>query len=554
MKRFNWLNIIIIIGLFLGGCLWIAVSQTPKMKKNAQNRCHVMLFDVSGSMKERYRSPIKDWLIKNLLQSPNVFSPDDYVVVREFNNQGNQVYSKIDKQRKYAGKLNIPEILNQVPVEVTKYDTNIQLAIKQAINDIKGIPLNGEVLIWMLTDNVQDDGGKKDIDSFYKTVNSETNIRAAYVYPLVSENGKEVLGDAMVLYLFKYAQNTSSNEDFEGVAKVVEEKIGNSAVTWFPRGITFSPSNIIINGESTVLVEDKLILPSLPEGESPDYNITFQVSSKLRGIEIVTLKIRKAIIKSIQVPAEGVQASGDLATWSVDPPVTIAGLRPGQTSSGSYTTTIRAPDLAFHASNFWVGLVTDESEPVTAILEYEPDSKNVQTRLTTKLDNKLKQARNLQSINDFAGGGDIQKKPITVSLAFRIRYNNLWRRVIVAGLTLVLLAAGFFAFSLMAGSRHYELCESGALSGRHLSLPLFGSMPILSRGEMIARINSRFGRVSVTGVAGYVIIWHATHSAFASKSFVVKRLQDNAQISYELRLVVKGKNRIVHNRDDDLYG
>ena len=65
-------------------------------------KCHVLLLDVSGSMKRHYENNLRGWLVEKLLTSA-AFSPSDRVIVRAFNDQGSTAFDANDPLRKYNG-------------------------------------------------------------------------------------------------------------------------------------------------------------------------------------------------------------------------------------------------------------------------------------------------------------------------------------------------------------------------------------------------------------------------------------------------------------------
>jgi hypothetical protein len=274
----------------------------------------------------------------------------------------------------------------------------------------------------------------------------------------------------------------------------------------------------------------------------------------LRGIEIIKADIKKAIVVKLKIPSE-VEANGDLNGWSVlVTPDKITGLKPQQVSTVSYTATLQAPGLTFSASSFWDGLVESESTPINGVLVFEPDPKTVETKLTQNLENKVKKTRNLEPINKFVKSGDTQKRTVEIPLTFRIAYNTFWRRAVAGLAALLLLGITAFAVSLISGKSHYELLESGELSGRHLSLPLMGSSPLLQKGVVVARIRNRFGRISVISVPGYAIMRQDAPSVPGENRFVIKNLEDSSQTQYVLRRLVSGKKVTVSKPDDNLFG
>ncbi|HEY7546391.1 MAG TPA: hypothetical protein VID27_15995, partial [Blastocatellia bacterium] len=291
-----------------------AISIAPAISPAQQpgGRSHILLLDVSGSMRARYANNLRDWLMGNLLSS-SAFSSSDRVIVRWFNDQGATAFQPNDPLRKYDGKYDRQQILAAVPQQVTPYDTDIPKAFEQALADIRGLPLANEVMIWLITDNVQDTGAGAIIDPLYQKIVGEKNIRAAYIFPLLKENGKPIAAGqtAMVMYLLHYSPQASAL-NVNSIADDAGRKITNDPVTWFPfeEQIHLDQSNITVNGQAAQFVDGKLMLPALAEGRQPQFAIRFKLRSQLRGQEITSGKITRPAALIERLPAE-VETEGD---------------------------------------------------------------------------------------------------------------------------------------------------------------------------------------------------------------------------------------------------
>src|SRR5215213_9096330 len=217
------LTIQIIIGLLL-----VAGIQSVASGQSSGGKCHVLLLDVSGSMKNRYGRDLKSWLIQPLLASSG-FNPKDRVLERWFDHRGNTEFSADDNQRRYFNNMDAQAVLNQVPTaqDAMGLDTDLSEAINLALADIKNLQIQGDVLIWMLTDNVQDVRGRGDANELYQNIKDNENFRAAYLFPLVKEkDGRPPEESAMILYLLAYSSNPSAFK-LDNIAESASKNINN---------------------------------------------------------------------------------------------------------------------------------------------------------------------------------------------------------------------------------------------------------------------------------------------------------------------------------------
>lgn len=536
---------VLIVKFFI---LWLlaAAAQLCALGQSSGGKCHVLLLDVSGSMKDRYNGDLKSWLIEPLLAS-NGFNPNDRVLVRWFDKRGNTNFTADDQQRWDFRKWEAKDVLDKVPVSAPGLQTDLLEAIKLAYADIENLQIQGDVLIWMLTDNQQDAGGKEDPTEFYKYIISEEKFRAAYLFPLVKEKDGQEPERAMVLYLMHYSQKPSSFK-LDSIAESASKKIHNQPVTWFPleTGISINPSNIVVNDEPAMIVDNKLKLPVVAEGVTPDFTIHFPFTSRLhaRKLEGSLIKNQKASLDSLPSTLE---TQGDASSWHVDISPKTLTIEPYKNSEVIYTTTIGGNDLTLHPASFWDALWNPLSEPVDIKFQYTlEDEKPV-------IDSQeLSQVRDLDKIAAHLRPSQKNIRPGQVLMSFQVQYNTLWRRVLVGLLVVFALALAGGAMFALASKSHYAL--SSPFGEQVLPLPLMGRSYITINGDRAAVIRKRFGKMSIAPLGTYLLSGAVTPQVLeenAENNFTLDNQMDARHYAYSLRRLVRQKN--VPIKDDDSW-
>ena len=185
---------------------------------------HVFLFDVSGSMREELRNPQTLGFVRDvLLTDPRVILPSEKVIVRAFHAGGGPVgYRPNDPMRLWPSGALAPigdgqqraafasrVLSGLVP---TGPWTNLPWGLQSAMADWSALAPGGAGVIWLLTDNWQDEGGDgtSGIQDFYSILASDDAIRSVHLIPLLrSSSGAE---GNLVLYIISLA--ASSVPDF----------------------------------------------------------------------------------------------------------------------------------------------------------------------------------------------------------------------------------------------------------------------------------------------------------------------------------------------------
>lgn len=506
----------------------ITLAAFGGVAQQAGGKTHVIMLDASGSMKDRYGNNLRGWLIEPLLKS-SAFAPTDRVIVRWFDQRGNTKFDPADPQRKYDGKYDALAILSRVPVyqDARGANTDIPEALDLTLGDINKLPVSGDVLIWLLTDNVQDVGGAGDVGPLYKKIKDDSNFQSAYLFPLTNENGKTPSNGAMVMYLLQYSTKPG-RPNIDRFADDAGRKIGNQPVTWFPieKGIELNQERIKVNGEPATIVDGKIILPAVPEGTTPDFTLEFPFESKLRNLRIAQSRITP-LPPTINIP-NTIEAAGDSASWKVNITPNDLTLEPGKPSANTYRTKL-AGDMTLRPASFWNAVWSTTSEPVETTFEYKLE--DIQTDIDRST---LNQVRNLQDIQNNVRQSQKNVRTIKILMSFQVEYNSLWRRILVGAIALV--AVGLMALSagLFLSKRRYRL--STPFGEETLLLPTIGSNYVTINGDRAAVIKRRFGGLSVAPLGSYMVngMPQAQKLNDSANAFEIANQIDNRHYFYTL--------------------
>lgn len=511
-------------------------------------KTHVLLLDVSRSMQQRYANNLKGWLVEPILRS-SAFAKGDHIILRSFDRRGNTSFNPIDPQRLYDGGYDASGILTRVPNHASGSNTDLPEAMNLALADLQGLGVTGDVLIWLITDNVQAVSGNTNIDPLYRSISGEKNFQAAYLFPLIKENNVTVTptNNAMVLYLLHYSTQ-GSRLKLNGLADEIGSKLHNDPVTWFPieRAIELDAGNIQANGETAPLVDGKLILPNVPEGVPPNFEITFRFKSQLRGREIKQGKLSG--VKGTIATPESVEAEGNLAdalTGFVSPPVLK--LKPNQRSSATYQAHVEAGGLTFHPTGFWQAVWNSESDPIDGQLLLPLDG------VDTEMDSKtVSTVKNLDEIKKIIRQGASAKSAIPLDISFRVSFKSGWRRLTAVFLALAVLGGLAGAGSLFFLKSQYEL--STPQGERVLAFPLFGHSYISISNETAAVITRRLGRLTVAPLGLYTFDGERTQPRALTdidNHFILENKEARRRYEYSIRRLV-AKRPAIAPADDFL--
>ncbi|HXI24484.1 MAG TPA: hypothetical protein VNG71_11525 [Pyrinomonadaceae bacterium] len=514
----------IIRGLLLGAFLMAAIAG------RVEARTQYMLLDVSGSMKPHYANNMNGWLFEPLMRS-GAFSPDDRVIVRWFDHRGNMNFDTHDRQLTYDGRYDAQTILSHMPHSqdaIGKY-TDIPEALELALKDIDQLKVTDEVLIWLVTDNVQDIGNGGTADPLYQRIKDDNDFQSAYIFPLTTENNSKLppTAEAMVLYLLQFSKKPS-RPGLDRIADDVGRKIGNVPVTWFPidKGIDLNEANIKVNDEPSAMVDGKLRLPDVPEGTNPEFTLQFPFQSRLRNLKIAQSKITPQ--RSTMSLPSTLNVQGDVNSWRGSITPTDLTIEPGKRSAVTYTTKLTG-DMTMGPASFWDALWNSTSDPVDVQFGYK--LLDVETRMDLS---GISQVRNLQGIESNVRQSQKNIRSATIPMSFQVRFNSLWRRLVAAAACLALIGLVAGGASLFLLKTRYQL--STPSGEQNLSLPLIGRNYIAIQGDRAAVIRRTFGRLSVSPLGSYLIngTLKSQNLPGTVNSFEVENPVDNSHYSYTL--------------------
>jgi hypothetical protein len=528
--------------------LLIACAAISSAAQQGGGTTHVLLLDISGSMKPRYENNMKGWLIEPLLRSA-AFGPNDRVIVRWFNYRGNASFDRKDPLRRYDGKNDVAQILGNIPgPQSISGNTDLREAVELVLADAKGLPIQGDILIWMITDNVQDVGKQGSVAPLYQRIVGEPNFRAAYIYPLVKENNSALPQgkDAMVMYLLHYSPQGS----FTGMDRLADDasrKIGNEATTWIPfeGRISIDEGSIVVNSEPVRLVDGRLELPAVAEGTPPEFNIQFYIKSQLRGREIKSGKLAnpKAVV---QLP-DTIEVEGDQSAWRATVSPTDLALKSQKKSPVQYTARVTAGELTLHPASFWDAVWGSTSEPIDAMLQLTP------TDVQTKMDvSEFSSVKNLSSIQNILQQSQNNRRPILIPMRFQVEFSTVGRRILVGAVAAFAILGAVGLASIFFIKTPFEL--STPAGEQVLMLPVIGSAYLSDDGARAAVIRKRFGSISVASLGEYTLDGgqRTRRLSPTSDSFVIVNQSLNRADQYHIRRKRRATQDKIDREDDFL--
>jgi len=532
-----------LILVILLGTLMLSLAQSAGAKT------HLILLDDSGSMPRRYANNLRGWLVEPLLKS-SAFAADDRVVLRWFSRRGTINFDPNDGQRKYDGKYDPSAIAGKVPTagDAKGANTDIPEALELALKDIDGLKVSGEVLIWLVTDNVQDVAGAGEIGPFYEKIKNSNEFQAAYIFPLTSENGAKLppSEEAMVMYLFQYSKKPA-RPGLDKMADDVGRRIGNVPVSWFPidKGVELNEAGIRVNDEVSALVDGKLKLPDVLEGRQPEFTLQFPFESKLKNLRIVQSKIIPQKTTSLTLPPT-IEAQGDVNSWRGRITPTDLTLEAGKRSEVTYTTSL-AGDMTFRPSSFWTAVWDSTSEPIEATFDYRLMDVEAQMDVSA-----LNQVRNLRGIENNVRQSQKNIRSRSIPMSFHVQYNSLWRRVVLGLLGVLLIGAVLGGTSLFLVKQRYLLATPAG--EERLSLPIVGRSYITIGGDRAAVIKNLFGSLTVTPVASYTVNGQPRSHKLSSvvNPFGIESQIDHRQYQYMLSRITRASRQESVKSDDFL--
>ncbi|HJQ71261.1 MAG TPA: tetratricopeptide repeat protein [Blastocatellia bacterium] len=460
-------TIIIALVLYRDALLPVFEATPPsEIAHQQRKKANVILLDTSGSMIRAYKKGLKDSLISPLIDS-SAFGAQEQVIVRWFDEK---MVTKVETDNPRAVLNHIPS-----PEQSTGINTDLESAVDRTLLDATVMD-SDDVLIWVITDFSAEFEHSGTTNQFLERANKDENIRTAFKYSL------DTFEDT-VMYLFYYSQKNSSL-DIDGIASDVRQRVlkrigeptqrrgpfyetvGLKAlVPYYTGNITINNEKFAVNGAPAALVDDKLELPTVPEGVPPNFIIRFHLQRRLGGMTITDGRIA-ATKFSLQLP-QSVISRSDPAAWSTEISPRTFMMNRDPATQLEYRLNLISVGPSFYPASFWNGLWNSRSEPVEAIFAFTPiaDSfiRNEYVGSESFLD------RFPSSVTDAHKSG----RPILIQMRFQVEFDTRRRRLTIGGIALIAI---LFALSAVTISGRVFKRKSFTMS--HLLICLL--MSILS--------------------------------------------------------------------------
>jgi hypothetical protein len=497
---------------YFSGLLFFLFFLVPcALAQSANVRNHIILLDGSASMKGHYQAGLRDWLMSPLLSS-GVFQANDKVILRTFDKRGNKNFLANDPQRRYQGQFNKEAVLTSVP---TSQDSNGQLTaiaegLEIAIADIGSYNWSGDTLIWLITDNIQDESGSGNdpISPFYEKIYTDLNFRNIYFFPLVREGSP----GALVMYMLDYAKK-DNQLPMPSLMDSVSKAIGHRGVLFRPiqlSSLELDRSGITLETEDgatqPVELEDGGIVVALGQGRSLSGRIKFKLRSKFKEWRIEQANISNA--KVTIEPSEALDLKADdKLEWKLDPRTLDLG--PQETSKKVYIINLASGrQISALKPDFWQSFFVEPEIKVKAKVRFEV--KDPQLKLSffddAELADRIRRVKGLEKIEDFLLPRSIPSvaRDLVLEIPLLIKVQQPPRPIWI----LVLLGIAFLGVSvglvfLATSQTQYKL--TGPDGEKILKLRLIATIPLTISQEQVGQLTRRFGSFQVKTFTPYLV-------------------------------------------------
>ncbi|MEW6733606.1 MAG: hypothetical protein AB1489_19915 [Acidobacteriota bacterium] len=555
MSRFS-IRLTILIATLL-----LLVGQSVLTEGNvyaATNRNHIILLDASGSMKAQYTAGLRDWLIAPLLES-GVFQAGDRVILRTFDKRGNNQFVKDDPQRRYQGLYDRNAVLAAVPTaaESTGRNTAIPEALELALADLQTYNLTGDTLIWLVTDNVQDESGSGNdpISPFYQRIYNDPNFRFIYFFPLVREGETT----ALVMYMLDYCK-TESLIPMPSLIAQVGKTIGHRPVLFRPirlSALDLDRGSILYEKDDGTIqaaeLEDGRIVVPLSAGSTLSGKLKFKLRSKFREWRIVQANVSNAQV--VIEPSQSLDISeGDSLQWRLDPRTLDIG--PQETSKRVYVIDLASGrTLAAALPSFWQSFFAEPEVRVSGTVKFE--ILDPQLRLLffddTELADRIRRVKGLEEIEQFLLPRTIPTAARNLSLEIPILIKiaqpprSLWLLIVPAGLLLLAMVGGL---AMLRGQTPFRLL--GPNGEALLKLRPLASVPLTIADEQVGVLVRRFGTFTVQTFSPWVLENGSQKQRLIDHSgaFVITNSDTNKSWSFSIEALADKEQSVPASNND----
>lgn len=287
---------------------------------------HVVLLDVSGSMRQKGYSTAQSWgpevpaLISSLLQvEGDYFGSDSRFILRPFSDGDTD-----QKERRIALG---PAYLNEVSERFSEVDpplngaTDMARALDLGQLMLQACPHPG--VIWLITDNENNFSTNQSDQKFYERLRDSTDYNYVYLFPLADPQNHP--NDSLVMYLL-IPPRVMSREEAQKLAEQVEKRTRFGGMLFRPlytetdaTPLEFSKElNLEAPGKHRIEQEGGQTVLYFSEGEKLQGNLSFRIRSRLKGWKLEGATLEDADVE-LRVPPVYVDGSSEKLRWQVTP-------------------------------------------------------------------------------------------------------------------------------------------------------------------------------------------------------------------------------------------
>lgn len=287
---------------------------------------HVVLLDVSGSMRQKSYSTPQSWgpevpaLLTSLLQAEGeFFGPDSRFILRPFSDTETD-----QRERRIALG---PAHLSEFPERFSEVDpplngaTDMSRALDLGQLMLQACPHPG--VIWLITDNENNFATNQSDHKFYERLRDSTDYNYVYLFPLADPQNHP--NDSLVMYLL-IPPRVMSREEAHALAEQVEKRTKFGGMLFRPlytetdaTPLEFSKElNLEAPGKHRIEQEGGQTVLYFREGEKLQGNLNFRIRSRLKGWKLEGATLEDAEVE-LRVPSTYVDGSSEKLRWQVTP-------------------------------------------------------------------------------------------------------------------------------------------------------------------------------------------------------------------------------------------
>lgn len=482
-------------------------------------------------MKGRYEAGLREWLVRPLLTS-GIFQPGERVLMRGFDKRGSRGFIKDDPQRYYNGLWDVEQVLAAVPPteRINGALTSIPEALDLGLADLEAYGLSENALIYLITDNVQDESGSANdpIAPFYEKIYNDPRFKNIYFLPIVREGD----ADALVMYVLNYA--TEQTQGFPEKMEALGKALGHRPVLFRPIRLTsleLDRSSLLVEDEDAVATvadfEDGRIVFNVDAGRALSGRLKFRLRSKFKEWKIERATVTDASVELMESPHI---LAGDRLKWSLDPK-TIE-LSPQQTSRTVYTIDLSSGGTVETATpGFIDSFFIEPVSTVNGMVSFRVDEPVLRLAFfdDPALASKIRRVKGLEQIEEFLMPRSLPPadRVLELKIPILIKIRQPVRPKWVLALALGAVSACVLGLGLLlARPKTFQLNAAGEV--RILKMRPFTTMRLEANGEELGVLTRTLG--------GFKLLLHEPFLAengtrrsriAATDNFAVSNSEDN---------------------------